>query len=136
MRIFTLFRPRWAGPSLLVLPRLHPLLVFGVDVLDIFPDEALGVVQVFAALPQNVSGMEGRHRLDTFYVVPRAAVLGDPEVLVYYGLRGGAAEAEDDLWPDSFDLALQVRIACPYLAGLRLAVLESAAFLDGGAALH
>src|SRR5215213_3186002 len=80
--------------------------------------------------------MEGRHCLDAFYVVPRAAVLGDPEVLVYDGLRGGPAEAEDDLWPYGLDLGLQIGIAGPYLAGLRLAVLEPAAFLDGRAALY
>src|SRR5215213_1353470 len=80
--------------------------------------------------------MEGRHCLDAFYVVPRAAVLGDPEVLVYDGLRGGPAEAEDDLRLDGLDLALQVGVASPYLAGLRLAVLEPAALLDGRAALY
>src|SRR5215212_8301014 len=80
--------------------------------------------------------MEGRHRLDAVSLVPRAAVLGDPEVLVYDRLGGGTAEAEDDLRPYGLDLALQVGIAGPYLAGLRLAVLHPAALLDGGAALH
>src|SRR4029453_14627449 len=80
--------------------------------------------------------MEGRHRLDAFYLVPRAAVLGDPEVLVYDGLRGGTAEAEDDLRLDGLDLALQIRVAGPYLPGLRLAVLEPASLFDGGTTLH
>src|SRR5215213_2170394 len=115
---------------------LHRLLVLGVDVLDVLPDEALGIVQVVAALPEDVGGMEGRHRLDAFYIVPGAAVLGDPEVFVYDRLRRGAAEAEDDLRPDGLYLTLQVGVAGPYLCGLRLAVLETAALLDGGAALH
>src|SRR5829696_5656044 len=80
--------------------------------------------------------MEGRHRLDAVSLVPRAAVLGNPEVLVYDRLGGGTAEAEDDLRFDGPDLALQVGVAGPYLAGLRLAVLEPAALLDGRAALH
>src|SRR5829696_8007343 len=127
---------RAARSSPLRFSRLHHLLVLGVDALDVFPDQALGVVQVVATLPEDVGGMEGRHRLDAVFLVPRAAVLGDPEVLVYDRLRGGTAEAEDDLWLDGLDLALQVRIAGPYLAGLRLAVLEPAALFDGGAALH
>src|SRR5215210_429601 len=140
MRKFTLFRPRWArlceASPLLRFSRLHRLLVFGVDVLDVFPDEALGVVQVVATLPEDVGGMEGRHRFDAFSLVPRAAVFGDPEVLVYDRLRGRTAEAEDDLRPDGLYLALQVGVAGPNLCGLRLAVLETAALLDGGAALH
>src|SRR5215217_7893609 len=115
---------------------LHRLLVLGVDVLDVFPDQALGIVQVVAALPEDVGGMKGRHRLDAVSLVPRAAILGDPEVLVYDRLGGGTAEAEDDLRPDGLDLALQVGVAGPYLAGLRLAVSQPAALLDGGAALH
>src|SRR5215210_5798926 len=140
MRMFTLFGAICKGAVPLCRPsglsRLHGLLVFGVDVLDVFPDEALGIVQVVAALPEDVGGMEGRHRLDAFSLVPRAAVLGDPEVLVYDRLRGGTAEAEDDLRLDGLDLALQIGIAGPYLCGLRLAVLEPAALLDGRAALH
>src|SRR5215216_2305985 len=80
--------------------------------------------------------MEGRHHLDAVSLIPLAAVLGDPEVLIYDRLRGGTAEAEDDLWFDCFDLALQVGVAGPYLAGLRLAVLEPATLLDSGPALH
>src|SRR5215204_7795018 len=80
--------------------------------------------------------MEGRHRLDAVSLVPRAAVLGNPEVLVYDRLGGGTAEAEDDLWFDGLDLALQVGVAGPYLAGLRLSVLQPAALFDGRAALH
>src|ERR687897_685610 len=92
----------------LLLSRLHRFLVLGVDVLDVFPDQALGVVQVVATLPEDVGGMEGRHRLDAVSLVPRAAVIGDHEVLVYDRLRGGAAETEDDLRLDGLDLALQV----------------------------
>src|SRR5215210_6012190 len=140
MRMFTLFGAICKGAVPLCRPsglsRLHRLLVLGIDVLDVFPDEALGIVQVVATLPEDVGGMEGRHRLDAFSLVPRAAVLGDPEVLVYDRLRGGTAEAEDDLRFDSPYLALQVGVAGPYLCGLRLAVLEPAALLDGGAALH
>src|SRR5918998_480888 len=140
MRMFTLLRPRGAelceARPLLRLSRLHRLLVLGVDILDVFPDEALGIVQVVATLSQDVGGMEGRHRLDAVYLVPRAAVLGDPEVLVYERLRGGTAEAEDDVWLDSLDLALQVGVAGPYLPGLRLAIAHPAAFLDGSPALH
>src|SRR5215207_3510994 len=80
--------------------------------------------------------MEGRHRLDAVYLVPRAAVLGDSEVLVYDRLRSGTAEAEDDVRLDGPDLALQVGVAGHYLGGLRLAVFQPAAFLDGGPALH
>src|SRR5215210_970034 len=140
MRMFTLFRPRWArlceSSPFSGLSRLHGLLVFGVDGSDIFPDQTLGIVQVVATLPEDVGGMEGRHRLDAVYLVPGATVLGDPEVLVDDRLRGGTAEAEDDLRLDGLDLALQVGVAGPYLCGLRLAVLEPAALLDGGAALH
>src|ERR687898_1937024 len=119
-----------------LLSRFHSLLVLGVDVLDVFPDQALGVVQVVATLPEDVGGMEGRHRFDAVYLVPRAAVLGDPEVLVYDRLRGGAAETEDDLRLDGLDLALQVGVAGPYLRGLRLAVAHPFALLHGGPALH
>src|SRR5215218_11176004 len=125
-----------ARSSPLRFSRLHHLLVLGVDVPDVFPDEALGVVQVVATLPEDVGGMEGRHRLDAVSLVPRAAVLGDPEVLVYDRLGGGTAETEDDLWLDGLDLALQVGVAGPYLAGLRLSVLQPAALFDGRAALH
>src|SRR5215210_1831584 len=140
MRMFTLFGAICKGAVPLCRPsglsRLHGLLVLGVDVLDVLPDEALDIVQVVAALPEDVGGMEGRHRLDAFSLVPRAAVLGDPEVLIYDRLCGGAAEAEDDIRPDGLYLALKVRVAGPDLRGLRLAVLEAAALLDGGAALH
>src|SRR5215217_4326010 len=124
MRMFTLFLPRSAGlrkarphlrPS-----RLHGLLIFGVDGPDVFPHQALGIVQVVAPLPEDVGGVESGHRLDAVYLVPRAAVLGDPEVLVYDRLRGGTAEAEDDVGLDGLDLALQVGIAGPYLASPRL----------------
>src|SRR4029453_12806793 len=118
------------GPSLFRFSRLQCLLVFGVDGSDVFPHQALGVAQVVATLPEDVGGVESRHRLDAVYLVPPTAVLSDPEVLVYDGLRGRPAEAEDDLRLYGFDLALQVRIAGPYLAGLRLAVLEPAALLD------
>src|SRR5215213_412297 len=128
-------RPRTSRALPLRSSRLHRLLVLGVDVPDILPDQALGVVQVVAALPQDVGGMEGRHRLDAVYLVPLAAVFRDPEVLVYYRLRGGTAEAEDDLGLDGLDLALQVGVARSDLARLRLAVLHPAALLDGGAAL-
>src|SRR5215203_6835732 len=140
MRMFTLFLPRSAGlrkarphlrPS-----RLHGLLIFGVDGPDVFPHQALGIVQVVAPLPEDVGGVESGHRLDAVYLVPRAAVLGDPEVLVYDRLRGGTAEAEDDVGLEGLDLALQVGIAGPYLASLRLSVLEPAVLLDGRATLH
>src|SRR5215216_4193660 len=122
--------------SPLRLSRLHGLLVLGVDGSDVFPYQALGIIQVIASLPEDVGGMEGRHRLDAVYLVPGSAVLGYPEVLVYDRLRGGTAEAEDDLWPYGLDLALQVGVAGPYLAGLRLAVFQPAALLDGRAALY
>src|SRR5215203_3546159 len=140
MRMFTLFLPRSAGlrkarphlrPS-----RLHGLLIFGVDGPDVFPHQALGIVQVVAPLPEDVGGVESGHRLDAVYLVPRAAVLGDPEVLVYDRLRGGTAEAEYDLRLDSLDLALQVRIAGPNLTSPWLAVFQPAALFDGGPALH
>src|SRR3712207_6555045 len=84
---------------------LHRHLVFGVDGLDILPHQALGVLEVVPALPQYVGRMEGRHRLDTsFEVVPFAAVLGDPEVLVYDSLGGRTTEAGDD--PGSYRLYL------------------------------
>jgi hypothetical protein len=79
--------------------------------------------------------VERRHGLDTFYVVPLAAVLGDPEVLVYDRLRGRAAEAEDDARLHGLYLALQVGVARPDLPCLRLAVLHPAALLDRGPAL-
>src|SRR5215210_4744573 len=113
----------------------HRLLVFGVDVLDVFPDQALGVRQIFAALAKDVSGMEGRHRLYAFYVVPLAAVFGYTEVFVDDRLRRGAAEAKYDLGFDRLDLALQVGIAGPDLGGFGLAVFHPATFGDGGAAL-
>src|SRR5688572_5972908 len=80
--------------------------------------------------------MESRHRLDAVYLVPRAAILGDPEVLVYDRLRGGTAEAEDNLRLDGLDLALQIGVAGPYLPGPRLAVAHPAALFDGRSALH
>src|SRR5918994_1973985 len=103
---------------------LHRLLVLGVDALDVLPNEALGVVQVVAALPEDVGRVESRHRLDAFYVVPLAAVLGDPEVLAYDRLRGRTAETEDDARLHRLSLALQVRVARPDLPRLRLAVLH------------
>src|SRR4051794_16289261 len=115
--------------------RLHRLLVLGVHVPDVPPDQALRVRQVVAALAKHVGGMEGRHRLYAVYLVPLAAVFRYAEILVDDRLRGGASEAEDDLGLDSFDLALQVGIAGPDLARLRLAVLHPAALFDGGAAL-
>src|SRR5215216_6273991 len=139
MRMFTLFRTwratPWQSPPLRA-PRLHRLLVLGVDVLDVPPDHALRVRQVVAALPQHVGGMEGRHRFYAVYVVPLAAVFRDPEVLVDDRLRGGATEAEYDLRLDRLDLALQVGVAGPDLTCLRLAVFHPAALLDGGTALH
>src|SRR5215213_3024046 len=123
-----------AHPSLRT-PRLHRLLVLGIDVLDVPPDQALGVRQVVAALTKDVGGMEGRHRLYAFYVVPLAAIFGNSEILVYDRLRGWTAQAEDDLRFDRLDLALQVWVAGPDLTRLRLAVLEPSALLDGGAAL-
>src|SRR5215204_2567402 len=80
--------------------------------------------------------MEGSHRLDAVSFIPRAAIFGDPEIFVYDSLRGRTAQAKDDLWLDGLYLALQVGVAGPYLAGLRLAVLHPAALLDGGPALH
>src|SRR5215213_10093927 len=138
MRMFTLFRT-WRAmlwQSRPLSSRLHRLLVLGIDVLDVLPDQALRVRQVVAALPQHVGGMEGRHRLYAVYVVPLAAVFGDAEVLVYDGLCGGASQTEHDLRFDRLDLALQVGIAGPDLTRLRLAVFHPAALFDGGAALH
>src|SRR3712207_2041043 len=79
-----------------LIPFLHRLLVLGVDVLDVLPHQALGVLEVVAALAEDVGWVEGSHRLDAaIYLVPPAAVLGDPEVLVYDGLGSRTAEAED-----------------------------------------
>src|SRR5919112_6861708 len=115
---------------------LQRLLVLGVDVLDVLPDQALGVLEVVAALAEDVGRVEGRHRLDTtLEVVPPAAVLRDPEVLVYDRLGGGTAEAEDDLRPYRFYLALQIRVAGPDLTRPRLAVLHPAPLLDRSPAL-
>src|SRR5918998_6803690 len=106
-------------------------LVLGVDVLDVLPDQALGVLEVVAALAEDVGRVEGRHRLDpALEVVPPAAVLRDPEVLVYDRLGGGTAEAEDDLRLYRLHLALQVRVAGPDLTRPRLAVLYSSPLLD------
>src|SRR5215212_5622229 len=117
-------------------PFLHRVLVFGVDGLDVLPDEALGVLEVLAALTEDVGRMERRHRLDpAFEVVPLATVLGDPEVLVYDGLGGGTAEAEDDLRLYRLYLALQVGVAGPDLSRPRLAVLEPSSLLDRRPAL-
>ena len=79
--------------------------------------------------------MERRHRLDAVSLVPRAAVFGDPEILVYDRLCCRTAEAEDDVGFDSLNLALQVGVAGPYLTGLRLAVPEPPALLYGSPAL-
>src|SRR5215203_1921340 len=101
---------------------LDRLLVLGVDVLDVLPDEAFGVLEILTALTQDVGRGEGRRHLDAaLEVVPLATVLGDPEVLVYDGLGGGASEAEDDLRLYSLDLALQVGVAGFDLASPRLA---------------
>lgn len=106
-------------------PLFHRLLVLGVDGLDVLPDEALGVLEVLAALTEDVGRMEGRHRLHpAFEVIPLTTILGDPEVLVYDGLGGGAAEAEDDLRLYRLYLALQVGVAGLDLTRPRLAVLE------------
>src|SRR3712207_4875927 len=115
---------------------LHRLLVLGVDCLDVLPDEALGVLEVFAALPEDVGRVEGRHRpYAAFEVVPLAAVLGDAEVLVYEGLGGGAAEAQQDLGPHRLHLALEVGVAGSDLPGPRRTVLHPAALLDRRPAL-
>src|SRR5918998_2100246 len=116
-------------------PLLHRLLVLGVDVLDVLPHEALGVLEVVAALGEDVGWVEGGHRLDPIYRVPPAAVLGDPEVLVYDGLGGRPAEAEDDLRPYRLRLSLEVDVAGPDLTRPRLAVLHASALLDRGPAL-
>src|SRR5215210_8101147 len=117
-------------------PLLQRFLVLGVDVLDVLPHQALGALEVVAALAEDVSRVEGRHRLDpALEVVPPAAVLGDPEVLVDDRLGGGTAEAEDDLRLYRFYLALQVGIAGPYLTRPRLAVLHPSPLLDRGPAL-
>src|SRR4028119_266190 len=133
MRTFTTL---CSGEALRLLPLLHRLLVLGVNVLDVLPDEALGVGEVVAALAEDVGRVEGRHRLRAVvYVVPLAAVFGDLEVLVYEGLCGGAAEAEDNARPYCLHLALQVGVAGPDLARLRLPVLHPAALFDSGPAL-
>src|SRR5918997_786278 len=99
-------------------PLLHRLLVLGVDVLDILPHQALGVLEVLATLPQYVGRVEGSHRLEAAVdLVPLAAVLCDPEVLVYDRLGGRSSEAEDDTRPHRLYLALQVRVAGPVLTG-------------------
>src|SRR5918998_2072038 len=111
-------------------------LVLGVDVLDVLPDQALGVLEVVAALAEDVGRVEGRHRLDpALEVVPPAAVLRDPEVLVYDRLGGGTAEAEDDPGPYRFYLALQIGVARPDLTRPRLAVLHPSPLLDRRPAL-
>src|SRR5918999_1740660 len=111
-------------------------LVLGVDVLDVLPHQALGVLEVVSALAEDVGRVEGRHRPDpAFEVVPPAAVLGDPEVLVYDRLGGGTAEAEDDLRLYRLHLALQVRVAGPDLPRPRLAVLHPSPLLDRRPAL-
>src|SRR4028119_548551 len=93
MRTFTTL---CSGEALRLLPLLHRLLVLGVNVLDVLPDETLGVDEVVAALAEDVGRVEGRHGLRAVVqVVPLAAVFGDLEVLVYEGLCGGAPEAED-----------------------------------------
>src|SRR4028119_1528200 len=104
MRMFTTLR---SGEALQLPPLLHRLLVLGMDVLDVLPDGALGVGEIVAALTEDVGRVEGRHRLRAVVqVVPLAAVFGDFEVLVYEGLGGGAAEAEDYLWLYRLHLAL------------------------------
>src|SRR5215211_643282 len=118
------------------LPLFHRLLVLGVDRLDVLPHQALGVLEVLAALTEDVCRMEGRHRLDpAFEVVPLATVLGDPEVFIYDGLGGGTAEAEDDLRLYRLYLALQVGVAGLDLTRPRLAVLEPPSLLDRRPAL-
>src|ERR671916_1850268 len=117
-------------------PLLQRLLVLGVDVLDVLPHQALGVLEVVSALAEDVGRVEGRHRPDpALEGVPPAAVLGDPEVLVYDRLGGGTAEAEDDLRLYRLHLALQVRVAGPDLTRPRLAVLHPSPLLDRGPAL-
>src|SRR5918995_3255281 len=115
---------------------LYRLLVLGVDGLDVLPDETFGVLEVLAALPEDVGRVEGRHRLDAaLQVVPFTAVLGDAEVLVYDGLGRGTAQAEDNLRLNRLRLALQVDVAGFDLARPRLAVLHAPALLDRGPAL-
>src|SRR3712207_4503218 len=124
-------RCRLKDPDRGLPPLVHRLLVLGVDVLDVLPDEALGVLEVLATLAENIGRMEGRHRLDAAVeVVPLAAVLGDPEVLVYDGLGGGATGAEDDLRPYRLHLSLEVDVAGPDLTRPRLAVLHASPLLD------
>src|SRR4028118_1300678 len=119
MRMFTSLR---SGEALRLPPLFHRLLVLGVDVLDVLPDEALGVGEVVAALAQHVGRVEGRHGLRALVqVVPLAAIFGDLEVLVYEGLGGGTAEAEDNARPYRLHLALQVGVAGPDLRGFWLA---------------
>src|SRR4028119_449520 len=133
MRMFTTLR---SGEALRLPPLLHRLLVLGMDVLDVLPDEALGVAEVVATLTEDVGRVEGCHRLRAVVqVVPLAAVFGDLEVLVYDGLGGGTAEAEDYLRLHRLHLALEVGVAGPYLGGLGLAVLHPSALRHGGPAL-
>src|SRR3712207_6550912 len=132
MKFFTLaFFAARGSPAL-----RHRVLVLGVDGLDVLPHEALGVLEVFAALPEDVGRVEGRHRpYAALEVVPLAAVLGNAEVLVYHGLGGGTAEAEDDLRLYRLGLALQVDVAGFDLARPRLAVFHAPALLDRRPAL-
>src|SRR4028119_1710763 len=132
MRTFTTL---CSGEALRLLPLLHRLLVLGVNVLGVLPDEALGVGEVVSPLAEDVGRVEGRHRLRAVVqVVPLAAVFGDLEVLVYEGLCGGPAEAEDYAGLYRLPLALEVDVAGPYLRGFRLAVLHPAAPFYGGPA--
>src|SRR4028118_2011823 len=133
MRMFTTLR---SGEASQLPPLLHRLLILGMDVLDVLPYEALGVGEVVAALAEDVGRVEGRHRLRAVVqVVPLAAVFGDLEVLIYEGLGGGTAEAEDYLRLHRLHLALEVGVAGPYLGGLGLAVLHPSALRHGGPAL-
>src|SRR5215211_3151433 len=97
MRMFTPSQTLRAGrreahPSLRT-SCLHRLLVLGVDVLDVLPDKTLGIRQIVAALAKHIGGMEGRHSLYTFYVVPLAAVFRYSEVLIYDRFSRWAAES-------------------------------------------
>src|SRR4028119_1249495 len=133
MRMFTTLR---SGEALQLPPLLHRLLILGMDVLDVLPYEALGVGEVVSPLAEDVGRVEGRHRLRAVVqVVPLAAIFGDLEVLVYEGLGGGTAEAEDYRGLHRLHLALQVGVAGPDLARLRLPVLHPAALFDSGPAL-
>src|SRR3712207_1346841 len=115
---------------------LHGLLVLGVDVLDVLPDEALGVLEVLATLTQDVCRVEGRQRLyAALQVVPLATILGDPEVLIYDGLGRRTAEAEYDLRLYRLRLPLQVDVAGFDLTRPRLAVFHAPALFDRRPAL-